>query len=102
MSDPGRDDLPGLQAERTLLAWQRTGLGVLGTAALLAHTGPTPAWAVALVLGVAVLAAAEDRLRRVQAGLSRGEVRAARPLAAALTAGVLVLAALGALTVLRG
>ncbi|GAA1914893.1 DUF202 domain-containing protein [Nocardioides marmoribigeumensis] len=93
---------PGLQAERTFLAWQRTGLGVLGTAALLAHAGPSVAWMVALVLGVALLGTAERRLRRVTAGVEGGAVDPARGPALGLVLGLLVVAALATATVLRG
>ena len=91
----------GLQAERTTLAWQRTGLGVLGTAALLAHTGRVVAWAVTLLIGVGLLVGAEDRLRRVRGGVATGAVAPARAMAAGLTGGVLVVAALAVVVVLR-
>ena len=94
-------DVTGLQAERTFLAWQRTGLGVLGTAALLAHTGPTVAWAVTLVLGVVLLVTAEQRLRRVTAGVSHGTVAPATGPALGLVLGLVVVAVLVVATVVR-
>ncbi len=47
---------PGLQAERTSMAWQRTALGVGGTSALLVHVADRDL--LAAIPGVAGLAAA--------------------------------------------
>lgn len=90
------------QAERTSLSWQRTALGVVGVAALLAHVGGTATWIVPLLLGVTLLVVAEDRLRRISAGISRDAVPPARATALGLTATVLLLSVLGAAAVLRG
>ena len=98
---PTTGEPPGMQAERTALAWRRTGLVVVGIAALLVHGGPTLAWAATLLAGVGLLVATEDRLRRVTAGMARGSVAPARTLALALTVGSVLLAGVGALTVLR-
>jgi uncharacterized membrane protein YidH (DUF202 family) len=98
----GHDHRPALLAERTTLAWQRTGLGVVGIAALLAHAGLTVAWAVTLVLGVLLLVVAEDRLRRVSAGIAAGDVPPARATALGLVLAVLTVAGLGVLTVIHG
>jgi putative membrane protein len=95
-------ELPLLLAERTSLAWERTGLGVVGVAALLAHVGFTAAWAVTLVLGIGLLVLASVRLRRITAGIARHEVAPARGPVLGLTLVLLVVAALAAATVLRG
>jgi uncharacterized membrane protein YidH (DUF202 family) len=42
----------GTQAERTALAWQRTGLTAIATGALLAYTGPVPAGLSLITLGI--------------------------------------------------
>ncbi|RBY75250.1 hypothetical protein DQ238_20170 [Geodermatophilus sp. TF02-6] len=90
------------QPERTALSWQRTGLGVLGVAALLAHSavaGDAPArlaaaGAVAL-LGLGVLGwLAPLRARAVHRAVGRGGGVAAPRLA--LLAAALVAAVAGA------
>lgn len=90
---------PGLQAERTALAWSRTGLA-LGANGLLAcragMVGPRP---LALLLGGLLLAAAvvvmvggTARRRR----LARGDVRAVSPVMAAGVVAACLLACLAA------
>ena len=98
----GPDEQPGLQAERTTLAWQRTGLGIAGIAALLAHAGLTVGWAVTLVLGVLLLVGAEERFRRVATGIDRDSVPPADGMALGLTLTVLAVTGLGLVAVLRG
>lgn len=92
---------PGLAADRTDLAWQRTGLGVLAAATLLgvrAVSGDRPllllaAGAVALG-GLAVLGILGPlRSRQVQRRLAR-EADVAAPRAAAAVTGAVVLAGL--------
>ena len=76
------DDQPAFQLERTHLAWQRTGLGLLGTAALLTHTGPLWSWVATALLGVLVLVGRQLLPARAMAGV--------------LAVGVLGVAVLGA------
>ncbi len=99
---PTTGEPPAMQAERTALAWRRTGLVVVGIAALLVHAGPGPVWGATLLAGVALLVAAEGRLRRASAGMVHGTLPAARVMALALTVGTVVLAGVGAVTVLWG
>jgi hypothetical protein len=47
MSGPGRD--PGLQPERTDLAWQRTALAAAACALLLLHAASRQGWGAAIV-----------------------------------------------------
>jgi putative membrane protein len=91
------------QPERTALAWQRTGLGVLGVAGLLGHAAVDKDSPVALavagvvaLLGLGVLGGlAPVRYRRVRRQLSAGSGVTARGLPAAVT-GAVVLSALAA------
>jgi hypothetical protein len=89
---------PGLQAERTELAWERTAFGTFGTAALLTTrvpTGgpPTDLLPAAAALLLALILAAVGRWRR--RGLTSPDGPVAAP-AAVLVAGVGA-AALGAM-----
>jgi putative membrane protein len=91
------------QPERTALAWQRTGLGVLAVAALLAHRALERSSAAGLVgagiaalLGLAVLGGlAPVRYRQVRGRLP-GAVAAPR-MAAAVTAVVVLVGIAAAL-----
>ena len=95
------------QPERTALAWQRTGLGVLAVAGLLGHRAVEDHRAVLLVLagaaallGLAVLGAlAPARYRDVRASVAAaGGAAAPRPVAL-VTAVVLLVGVLAAVAV---
>ncbi|WP_327091195.1 DUF202 domain-containing protein [Nonomuraea sp. NBC_01738] len=101
-ADPGRIWDPGLQSERTRLAWVRTAValstGGLGAAGLSLRTGLPPAavfgFALAALCGGVLLARTGTRFRRYQAALHGGQ-----PLDAGLDA---VFAWLGTLCVVAG
>lgn len=77
---------PGAQAERTALAWRRTGLGLIGVGALLLHSGGEGPAVLSLGVGAAdvatgaVLAAvvAPARYRRTLAAVTAGRTPLAR------------------------
>ena len=89
---------PGVPDDRTALAWQRTGLGVMAVAGLLGHraveTEQPVQLAVAGVVALLSLAVlgwlAPVRYRRVRSGLAGNAFRAARRTAAGATAVVVV------------
>lgn len=93
------------QPERTALAWQRTGLGVLAVGGLLAHRALEQHSVVAVVMatvvalfGLGVLGGlAPVRYRQVQRKATR---TAAPPMVAAVTAGVALVALAAAVAVL--
>lgn len=95
------------QPERTVLAWQRTGLGVLAVAALLAHGAfldgdPVPLLlgGVVALLGLAVLGAAPLRYRRMRRAVAADAPVAAPRLAVLATCVVAVAAVAGCCAVL--
>jgi putative membrane protein len=96
------------QPERTALAWQRTGLGVLAVAGLLGHRALHTESSVLLVaagvvalLGLAVLGAlAPLRYRQVRAWVERGRAVCDPWVARAVTATVLLTAVAAAVAVL--
>jgi putative membrane protein len=96
------------QPERTALAWQRTGLGVLAVAGLLGHRAVEEERPVLLVLagaaallGLLVLGAlAPVRYRDVRRRATSGTGMGAPRLAAGVTATVLLVGAAAAVAVL--
>jgi putative membrane protein len=96
------------QPERTALAWQRTGLGVMAVAALLGHGAVEDERPVLLVLagaaallGLAVLGGlAPARYRDVRRRVTAGSGAAAPGAVAAVTAIVLLVGVAAAVTVL--
>jgi uncharacterized membrane protein YidH (DUF202 family) len=92
----------GAQAERTALAWQRTGIGVMAIGALLMHMSVNhhlvPSWPGLLLMavaGFAVLVLVPQRYRRVlhtvragQSPVSRGMVPGATLLVVLVTIGI--------------
>lgn len=96
---------PGLQVERTLLAWRRTALAVAVVSAVgVRFTAPSLGWlalalgAVGVLLAMVVYAAIGVRYRRVHRSLSPsdGLEASGRPhLVLALAVAILGLAALG-------
>ncbi|MEU4096921.1 DUF202 domain-containing protein [Streptomyces sp. NPDC026673] len=103
--DPPRD--PGLQPERTRLAWRRTTLA-FAVAALLAGReaalhGVSPAWLLGLALCAAAWLAFTAAAQRRIGALDAGRPAPLSPRAAAwAVACVLALAAAGSLLVLLG
>jgi uncharacterized membrane protein YidH (DUF202 family) len=98
---------PGLQAERTAMAWQRTALGLGGVSALtLRHAGGDPALSAPGVLGltgaVALLVVVEGRYLRTRRHLEEGRNPMGRGLVRALAAATALLAAATVLVVLLG
>jgi putative membrane protein len=95
------------QPERTALAWQRTGLGVLAVAGLLGHRAVEDERPLLLVtaglaalLGLVVLGAlAPVRYRDVREGLAARGVAAAPRLVAGVTAIVVLVGAAAAVAV---
>jgi putative membrane protein len=96
------------QPERTALAWQRTGLGVLAVAGLLAHRAVEEERPLLLVLagagallGLVVLGAlAPVRYRGIRRRVAAGTGAAAPRLVAGATATVLLVGAAAAVAVL--
>jgi putative membrane protein len=95
------------QPERTALAWQRTGLGVLAVAVLLGHRAmryEQPALLVlagaAALLGLAVLGAlAPARYREIRRTVAAGTGAAGSRAAGSVTAVVLLVGVLAAVAV---
>lgn len=108
MSDVERDQLPGLQAERTMLSWERTSVAILGSGALLlvrvaepTSLGPLFGAAGALVLSILTAVIGWLRARRIgrlRGGSTPAPTGAVTVLAfgtVALAASVLVMAVSG-------
>jgi uncharacterized membrane protein YidH (DUF202 family) len=94
----------GAQAERTALAWRRTGLTGIGVGALLVHAAPTP-WSGALVLAAGAAAAAVVaplRYSAIRRALQNGRTPVSRWSVPAGTAASTAVTALAALAVVAG
>ena len=91
---PGPPPPPGLQAERTELAWVRTALSGAGLALVAARVGPDPAsFTLAVVTGAAVMALGFAAcLSRTRSLASRTRPIAAGPVAVGLLAASVALA----------
>src|SRR3954471_17685830 len=84
----------GAQAERTALAWQRTGIGALAVGALLVHghvnrqvLSPWPGLSLATVAGLAVLILIPRRYGRILGAIRGGRT----PLSSRMVAGLTIL-----------
>lgn len=87
----------GLPAERTAMAWQRTGLGLAGFSALLVHVADRDLLLavpglLGLVVALVVLVTGERRYAWTVRRIEADESPVAPHLAIALTVGVVVLA----------
>jgi len=96
---------PGLQAERTYLAWQRTGLAFAGVGALLLHSGLPDGTLLAvpgaggLLAGALLILRAQRRYRATSAAVRNAHPTSSLRLVASVAAvtTVLCLTGLGAL-----
>ncbi len=91
----------GAQAERTALAWQRTGIGAMAVGALLMHghvhqnlLPPWPGLLLAVVGGFAILVLVPQRYRRVLRAVQVGHTPLSRAMVPGATL-VLVLVTVG-------
>ncbi len=88
-------------AERTALAWERTGFGFVGIGAVLVHDSRANSGAIQLALGIAVMASgaltsvlvAPTRYRTIMRRVSGGSTPLYRPLPAMLVLTVLLVSA---------
>ena len=108
---PGRrtDPLfdPGLQAERTAMAWQRTALGVGAIGALLVHHAGVASWgalpgALGLLTAIGLIVASEHRYERTVRQVRYGGAPVSRFLVRSLTAATVLLAASALVLVVVG
>lgn len=91
----------GAQAERTALAWQRTGIGAMAVGALLMHAhvhaqllSPWPGSLLIVVAALAILILVPQRYRRVLATVRAGRSPLSRGMVPGATL-VLVVATIG-------
>ncbi len=100
MMDPELLDV-GAQAERTALAWQRTGIGAIAVGALLMHEHvqqhllpPWPGLLLTVVAGIAVAVLVPQRYRRVLRDVRAGHTPLSRTMVPGATL-VLVVVTIG-------
>lgn len=98
---------PGLQAERTAMAWQRTALGVGGVGAVLLHEAGADllaaiAGGLGLLFALALLLAVDARYDRTVRRIEANRSPASPGLVGAVSVAALVLALGAVLLVLRG
>lgn len=98
--DPAHDD-PGLQPERTALAWGRTVLALITAAAIclrwISHHGPfvLVLFAVAVITGTAIYLTQRSRYTRASFGITAERVAADVPGVLGLAAVTVLLGSLG-------
>lgn len=102
---PTRDD-PGLQPERTDLAWGRTSLSMIAAAFVFLRWMPHHGWFVGILMAASILTALainlvrKRRFHRAVEGIREGSMLPDIASAAAVAVSVVLLAVLGIFTVL--
>ena len=97
---------PGLQPERTDLAWRRTALTLVTAACIFLRWMPHYGWfvgtlvAASLLVALGIAVTQRRRYHRAASGIGTGAVTASVRSTAAIAGSVVVLAALGIYTVL--
>jgi uncharacterized membrane protein YidH (DUF202 family) len=108
VSDGPAQEIPGLQRERTSLAWERTGVGFIVAGALLMRVGGTPYHhprhapaALAILFGATLIYGAARRYHRHLEGRSTAFaapqwwIRASGVIAVAFSAAALLIVVIG-------
>jgi uncharacterized membrane protein YidH (DUF202 family) len=97
---------PGLQPERTDLAWRRTALTLITAACIFLRWMPHYGWfvgtlvAASLLVALGIAVTQRRRYHRAASGIGEGTMTASVRATAAIAGSVVVLAALGIYTVL--